>query len=60
MHKLSRQKVALARLFTDFGYDILLSDVDVVWLKDPVSYFSGYRSLLHSRIPKIESESSPD
>lgn len=40
-HKLSRQKVALARLFTDFGYDVLLSDVDVVWLRDPVPYFSG-------------------
>ena len=39
-HKLSRQKIALARLFTDFGYDIVMSDVDVVWFKDPFPYFS--------------------
>ncbi len=38
-HKLSRQKVALARLFTDFGYDVILSDADVVWLRNPLSYF---------------------
>jgi len=41
-HKLSRQKVALARLFTDSGYDILLSDVDVVWMRDPQPYFAQY------------------
>ena len=41
-HKLSRQKVALARLFTDFGYDVLLSDVDIVWMRDPQPYFAKY------------------
>ena len=39
-HKLSRQKIALAQLFADFGYDILFSDVHSVWLRDPTPYFS--------------------
>ena len=39
-HRLSRQKVALARLFTDFGYDVVLNDVDSVWLRDPTPFFS--------------------
>ena len=39
-HKLSRQKVALVRLFTDFNMDVILTDIDTVWLQDPTSYVS--------------------
>ena len=36
-----RQKIALAKTFTDFGLDLMLCDVDVVWIKDPTHYFSS-------------------
>lgn len=39
VHRISSQKVALARLFIDFGYDIVLSDVDMIWLRDPAPFF---------------------
>lgn len=45
-HRLSRQKIALAQLLTDFGYTVILSNVDSVWLKDPTPYISRWHHLL--------------
>lgn len=42
-YKFERQKIALAQLFTDFGFDVLVTDVDVVWLRNPLPVFSRYR-----------------
>jgi hypothetical protein len=41
-HKMGRQKVDLARTFTDFGLDLCLCDVDTVWINDPTKYFERY------------------
>jgi hypothetical protein len=32
-HKMGRQKVELARLFTSYGLDLCLCDVDTVWIR---------------------------
>jgi len=37
-HKMGREKINLIGLFTDMGVDLLLSDVDTVWLRNPVPY----------------------
>ena len=37
-HKMGRQKIALISRFTDFGVDILLTDVDTAWERDPNEY----------------------
>lgn len=39
---MGRQKVALAKSFTDFELDIVLCDVDTVWLRDPTEYFERF------------------
>lgn len=41
-HKMGRQKVDLARTFTDFGLDLCLCDVDTVWINDPTEYFERF------------------
>ena len=37
-HKMGRQKIALISKFTELGVDILLTDVDVVYARDPNEY----------------------
>jgi len=37
-HKMGREKINLIGLFTGYGLDILLSDVDTVWLRDPGAF----------------------
>jgi hypothetical protein len=37
-----RQKIGLAKTFNDFGLDLMLCDVDVVWIKDPTHFFNLY------------------
>ncbi|CAK0784493.1 hypothetical protein CVIRNUC_007697 [Coccomyxa viridis] len=41
-HKMGREKIHLIETFTDMGFDILVSDVDTVWLKDPLPYMAKY------------------
>eukprot|EP00192_Tetraselmis_astigmatica_P008881 CAMPEP_0117652350 /NCGR_PEP_ID=MMETSP0804-20121206/2579_1 /TAXON_ID=1074897 /ORGANISM="Tetraselmis astigmatica, Strain CCMP880" /LENGTH=607 /DNA_ID=CAMNT_0005458389 /DNA_START=187 /DNA_END=2010 /DNA_ORIENTATION=+ len=58
-HKMGRQKIGLAKTFTNFGLDLMLCDVDVVWIKDPTHYISSIPEAdiltssdsLHSTIP---------
>mmetsp|Transcript_32904 Transcript_32904/g.71762 ORF Transcript_32904/g.71762 Transcript_32904/m.71762 type:complete len:460 (-) Transcript_32904:127-1506(-) len=39
---MGRDKIRLIRDFTKQGIDVLISDIDVVWLKDPIPYFRRY------------------
>jgi len=39
-------KVISVQLVSMLGYDLLFSDVDVVWFKDPLEYFNGPNSSL--------------
>ena len=37
-----REKIGLVLTFTDMGFDVVVSDVDTVWLKDPIPYLAKY------------------
>ena len=37
-----REKIGLVLTFTDMGFDIVVSDVDTVWLKNPIPYLAQY------------------
>ena len=37
-----REKINLVFLFTRMGYAILVSDVDTVWMKNPLPYMAQY------------------
>lgn len=37
-HKMGREKINLIATFTQMGFTILVSDVDTVWLRDPIPY----------------------
>lgn len=41
-HKMGRDKIRLIRDFTMVGVDVLISDIDVVWLENPLPYFERY------------------
>jgi hypothetical protein len=41
-HKMGRDKIRLIRDFTMVGLDVLISDIDVVWLENPLPYFARY------------------
>lgn len=41
-HKMGRKKIELIHLFTEMGFDILVSDVDTVWLRNPLPYMAKY------------------
>ena len=41
-HKMGRKKIELIYLFTKMGFDILVSDVDTVWLRNPLPYMAKY------------------
>eukprot|EP00899_Mesostigma_viride_P008790 jgi/Mesvir1/17912/Mv12976-RA.2 len=41
-HKMGRQKIDLIGLFTNMGFHTLISDVDTVWLRDPLPYMRQY------------------
>lgn len=43
-HKMGRVKISLIQTFTQWGQDVLISDVDTVWLKNPVEYMAKVRS----------------
>mmetsp|Transcript_35964 Transcript_35964/g.88593 ORF Transcript_35964/g.88593 Transcript_35964/m.88593 type:complete len:683 (-) Transcript_35964:285-2333(-) len=41
-HKMGRKKIELIHLFTTMGFDILVSDVDTVWMQNPMPYMAKY------------------
>ncbi|CAL8469429.1 g8970 [Coccomyxa elongata] len=41
-HKMGREKIQLIYTFTKMGFDILVADVDTVWLKNPLPYLARY------------------
>jgi len=41
-HKMGRKKIDLIRDFTLMGFDILVSDVDTVWMRDPIPYMNKH------------------
>ena len=41
-HKMGRKKIELIHLFTKMGFDILVSDVDTVWMKNPMPYMAKF------------------
>ncbi|XP_010540709.1 PREDICTED: arabinosyltransferase XEG113-like [Tarenaya hassleriana] len=41
-HKLGREKVILIDAILPYGYELLMCDSDVVWLKNPLPYLARY------------------
>jgi len=41
-HKMGRDKIRLIRDFAKIGLDVLISDIDVVWLEDPFPYLARF------------------
>ena len=41
-HKMGRDKIRLIRDFAHAGVDVLISDIDVAWLRDPIPLFRRY------------------
>eukprot|EP01018_Ginkgo_biloba_P007783 Gb_19824 [translate_table: standard] len=41
-HKMGREKVFLINVFMSFGYELLMCDTDMVWLKNPLPYFARF------------------
>ena len=37
-NKMGREKIGLIRMFTAWGRDVIVSDVDTVWMRDPAPY----------------------
>ena len=42
--KMGREKISLLQTFTKWGYEVLISDVDTVWMKNPLPYLAKYPS----------------
>ncbi|KAL6771852.1 AXT2 [Auxenochlorella protothecoides x Auxenochlorella symbiontica] len=40
--KMGREKVGLVNAFLAMGFDVIISDVDTVWLRDPIPYMKRY------------------
>jgi hypothetical protein len=41
-HQMGREKIQLIHTFVHLGYDLVLTDVDTVWLRDPLPFFWRY------------------
>jgi hypothetical protein len=41
-HKMGRDKIRLIHDFTKTGVDVLISDIDVAWLRNPIPFFRRY------------------
>ncbi|XP_021753941.1 arabinosyltransferase XEG113-like isoform X1 [Chenopodium quinoa] len=41
-HKMGREKVILIDSILPFGYELLMCDTDMVWLKNPLPYFARF------------------
>lgn len=39
---MGREKINLIRVFVTMGFDIMVSDVDTVWMRDPLEYVERY------------------
>ncbi len=37
-----REKIGLVLTFTNMGFDVVVSDVDTVWLQNPLPYLANY------------------
>lgn len=48
---LAFNKIGVAQTLNMFGLDALMCDADVVWLRDPSHYFTGYGT--HSILDSI-------
>lgn len=42
-HKMGRDKVDIMHAFVSMGFNIILSDVDTVWMRNPLEYFEIYQ-----------------
>ncbi len=40
--KMGREKIKLIRVFLELGVNVVISDVDVLWLRNPIPYFKEY------------------
>lgn len=40
--KMGREKISLLQQFTRWGLDVIVSDVDTVWLRNPLPYMAKY------------------
>ncbi|KAK1294789.1 Pentatricopeptide repeat-containing protein [Acorus calamus] len=43
-HKVGREKVLLINAILPFGYELLMADTDIVWLKNPLPYLARFPS----------------
>lgn len=41
-HKMGRQKVVMIDSFLPYGFELLMCDTDMVWLKNPLPYFARF------------------
>ncbi|KAJ7558802.1 hypothetical protein O6H91_04G056400 [Diphasiastrum complanatum] len=41
-HKMGREKVILVNEILSFGYELLMCDTDMVWMKDPLPYLEQF------------------
>ena len=41
-HQMGRKKIELIHLFTKMGFDILVSDVDTAWMKNPLPFIRKF------------------
>lgn len=41
-HKMGREKVLLIEAFLPFGFELLMCDTDMVWLKNPLPYLARF------------------
>lgn len=41
-HKMGRDKVDIMHAFVSMGFNVILSDVDTVWMRNPLEYFKMY------------------
>lgn len=39
--KMGREKIRLIRVFLDLDVTVVISDVDVLWLRNPIPYFQS-------------------
>ena len=66
--KMGREKIKLIRVFLQLGVDVVISDVDVLWLRNPIPYFKQFPDAdiltssdhLDNSVPGEELERWPD
>ncbi|KAK9699102.1 hypothetical protein RND81_08G152700 [Saponaria officinalis] len=42
-HKMGREKIILIDTILPYGYELLMCDTDMIWLKNPLPYFARFR-----------------